>query len=208
MPNTLFHLRPALLQTLSLDARLTAPAKSCCPCSPSHRYGSVPAILQPGSGCQVPQLSLLGPHQALVFLPALLVHSESSLEQNHEQQQWLSPPLKYSGKCLAYLEYLHLFSAAYVPELFASSTMNLGGCQQWASAPFHLIRPAGCPMVLQCPCPDNIRFPLQLNSSLPHVFDGSNFCQRAALYSPSHLQCWKAHQLVGNCWGAAVDVHT
>lgn len=72
---------------------------------------------------------MLGPRQALVFLPALLVHSESSLEQNHEQQ-WLSPPLKYSAKCLAYLEYLQLFSAACVPGLFASSTMNLGGCQE------------------------------------------------------------------------------
>lgn len=84
-----------------------------------------------------------------------------------------------------------------------------------ASSPFQFIHPVGPTRVWWCPCPDNSWFPLQLSFSLPHFFDGSNFCQQIALSSPSHCKkeghvcrvkkLWPTcRQVLRTCCGCAV----
>ena len=57
-----------------------------------------------------------------------------------------------------------------------------------ASSPFQFIRPIGPTRVWWYPYPDNAQFPLQPSFSLPHFFDGSNFCQPIPPSSPSHCK--------------------
>lgn len=84
--------------------------------------------------------------------------------------------------------------------IFSCSLQHMGkGCLQagqwiwwdvWHQAltPFWFIHPVGPTRMWWCCCPDNGWFPLQMSFSLPHFFDGSNFCQQVALSSPSHCK--------------------
>lgn len=147
--NMLCHLRQARLCCSSWEAgllegcwdRLTTPAKSC---SPSHGHSSVPGILQPGFWCQVPQVSMLEPHKALVFLLALLcIRSHCSAKPRTSNIGFISSHIVWEEPCTsvkspAVFCSLQLFSAACVQRLFAGSTVNSVGCLTLSLISLHL----------------------------------------------------------------------
>lgn len=184
----------ALLQPLGSRAtggwlrRATTSVESCCPCSPSHRHSSAPGILQPSFWCQVPQLSVLGPHKAVVFPPALLMLSESPLGQPRNSNSGFY----FHSNSLERALHICNISSCFLQHLCKGYLQ----AAQWiwwddwhrASPPFQFIRPLGPTRVWWCLCPDIAQFPLQPSFSLPCFFDGSNFCQQAGLSSPSHCK--------------------
>lgn len=187
--NMLCHLRRAQRCCSSWETgllegcwdRLTTSAKSC---SPSHRHSSVPGILQPGFWCQVPQVSMLEPHKALVFLLALLcIQSHCSAKPRTSNIGFYF--LSYSlGRVLHICKIPSCFLQPVCKGCLQAAQWIQWGVWHWASFPF--ICPVGPTRVWWCSCLGNARFPLQLTFCLRCFYDGSNLRQRIALSSPSH----------------------
>lgn len=194
---------------------LTASAESCSPRSPSHRHGSVPGILQPG-------ILMPGPSVHYTWVTPGPGFSSCPFDA-FRVTPWPKPGIAIVGFASSQIVWEGPCTSAISPAVFWSISTKavcrqhneFGGMSDikphLPSSSFTLLDLPGW----WCPCPDNSWFPLQLSFSLPHFFDGSNFCQQIALSSPSHCKkeghvcrvkkLWPTcRQVLRTCCGCAV----
>lgn len=160
---------------------LTVPFGSCSPHSPPCRHSSVPGILQPCSWWQVPQLDVLKTHQA--FLPFSL--------DAFRFIPW-PKPVAFASSQIVWEE---LCTSARPAAVYCRQHREFDGMFWLRLISLPVLLPCCAYQSMWCSCTGNTWFPLQPSSSLPHIFDDSNFRQQVLWGSPSHcrghMHCYK-----------------